>query len=150
NGIVTNTYSGPTQLTPLGLLNATVSNIMLAAGVWSGPRLALTLPVAAKLLIIAAAVAAIVFAVRWLGRNAWYCLLWTLLTLLPTANLSAARWLYIPSFGICLLAALVAWKLWQQRKQSRRQLGYALAGLLMFAWSAAVVYENVAWYRSGE
>lgn len=150
--IVTNTYSGPSQISLQGLLNAAASNVLLAVGAWNGPQLAQAIPGPIKLLIILAALGAGLVLLRWLGRNALYCLLWVALTLLPTSNLSASRWLYIPSFGVCLLAALIVWKASQRQGggQARWNTGYVLGGLLLLAWSAGVLYQNVMWYRAGE
>ncbi len=70
-----------------------------------------------------------------------------------TFNLTALRWLYIPSFGICLLAALAVWKLVDGRRDERSvspRVGYAALALLVLAWGFGVIYENRLWYKSGE
>jgi hypothetical protein len=153
SGQVTNTFSGPSQWSLQGLLDAAAGNVMLAAGVWGGPRIASTLPNGAKVLLVLAALAACVAVVRFLGKPAVYCLLWIVVTILPTANLSSARWLYIPSFGICLLAALLIDRLANilaARYRQSSRVPYLLAGALILLWASAVLYLNVQWYRSGE
>ena len=151
--IVTNTYSGPSQLSLQGMINATTSNIMLAAGLWGGPLWVQSMPGPIKVLVLLAGLAVAAGLVRWLGRHAMYAVLWTVVTLLPTSNLSASRWMYIPSFGVCLLAGLVVVKLLEKRSTEeglRRRVGYGFALLLVAGWGIAVVYENVLWHRSGE
>jgi hypothetical protein len=153
-GVVTNTYAGPSMLTPQQLLDATTSNILLFVGVWGAPFMVPGLPTGVKLMVIAGAVAASVLAVKWIGRPATYCLLWMALTLMPTANLSALRWLYIPSWGVCLLAALVAVRLmavsYEWRSTALTRLGHAFAIAVLALWGLGVVYQNVLWYRAGE
>ena len=152
-GIVTNTYSGPGLWEAQRLLDSTASNIVLHLGVWGGPWIAPGLPNVVKALIVLLAIVGAVLAVRWLGRVGLYCLLWIAVTQAPTFNLTALRWLYIPSFGICLLAALAAWRLMEARRSQgvmRRKISYALLSLLILAWGFGVVYQNVLWYRSGE
>jgi hypothetical protein len=152
-GIVTNTYSGPSLLEPQRLLDSTASNIMLHLGVWGGPWVAPGLPNLVKVLIVLLALVGVVMVVRWLGRVGLYCLLWIAITQAPTFNLTALRWLYIPSFGICLLAALAVWKLLEGRRAERAaspRVGYAALALLVLAWGFGVIYENRLWYKSGE
>jgi hypothetical protein len=162
-GIVTNTYSGPSLLGLQGVLDATTSNILALLGVWGAPMFVKGWPAALEVGVVLLALAGAALVVRWLGRYGLYCLLWAGLTIAPTFNLSALRWLYIPSFGVCLLGALAVWKLANGQLEvedararqpvpgtNRKRTALALAGLLMLLWGTGVVYQNVMWYRSGE
>jgi hypothetical protein len=166
-GIVTNTYSGPSLLSWQGVLDATAGNVLLLLGIWGGPTLMSGLPNAAKVVILLLALALAVLLVRRYGRPALYCLLWVALTLLPTFNLSALRWMYIPSFGVCLLGALMLSPLWAVHERplqraaplpangnaarpTARRAGYALLGLAVLVWGLGVLYQNVLWHRAGE
>ncbi|HKP51953.1 MAG TPA: hypothetical protein VJ183_04790 [Chloroflexia bacterium] len=152
-GIVTNTYIGPSLLEPQRLLDSTASNIMLYVGIWGGPGIAAGLPNLVKVLIVLLAVAGAVLVARWLGRVGLYCLLLIAITQAPTFNLTALRWLYIPSFGICLLLALAVRKLVETRSSERAaapRVGFAVLSILVLAWGFGVIYENLMWYKSGE
>src|SRR5207302_791533 len=143
-GIVTNTYSGPSLLSLQGVLDATTSNVLLLVGIWTGPTLMPGLPNLAKLAILLLALAVAVLLVRRFGRPALYCLLWRALTLLPTFSLSALRWMYITSFGVCLLGALVFWNLSERAREARpaaRLAAYALPTLVVLAWGLGVLYQ---------
>jgi hypothetical protein len=157
SGTVVTTYSGPSLWSPQGVLNAATSNVLLLVGIWSGPDLVLGLPNALKALILLLAMAVAVLLARRFGRPAIYCLLWVALTLLPTVNLSALRWLYIPSFGVCLLGAYVLvagvggrWQTATDLRPPTPARAYALPVLVVLAWGLGVTYQNVLWYRSGE
>jgi hypothetical protein len=93
--------------------------------------------------------------------------MWLGFTLLPTANLSQLRWLYIPSFGACLLGALIAWRLVGSRQRQRAEageatvsaprrlfrtpnVGYLFITALLFFWGLSTIYLNLVWYQSGE
>src|SRR5204862_6450964 len=91
--------------------------------------------------------------VRWLGRPALYCVLWTVVALLPTFNLSAQRWMYISSFGVCLLGGLIVVKVWQVAFSAgpvTRALAAALPAALLLIWGLGVMYQNVLWHRAGD
>lgn len=156
-GIVTNTYVGPSLWEPQRLLDSTASNVMLHAGVWGGPAIVPVLPNVVKIGIVLVGVATAVLLVRWLGRTGVYALLWVVITEAPTANLTALRWLYVPSFGTALLVALAVWKLVGTMREGggegvtvKRRVGYGLAAIVLAFWGFGVVYQNVLWYRSGE
>jgi hypothetical protein len=167
--IVTNVYGGTSLLDPGSLLDAAARNILLIAGLLNEPSFVPSLPATVKAAIILAGLAAALLLARWLGRWAVYSLLWLAVTLLPTANLSQLRWLYIPSFGICLLAALLCWRLMSvaKNRQVEREKaaglttkngpglgwtnpGYVLAGILLVFWAVGTIYQNVVWHESGE
>jgi hypothetical protein len=168
--IVKTVYGGPKLLDPAGLLNAAASNVMLVVGLPNGPRFVPDAPVFLKVAIVLAGLAAAVLLARWLGRWAIYSLLWLAFTLLPTANLSQLRWLYIPSFGVCLLGALIAKRLveraenhaggrWAVGSGQRSAIfqrfrwanpGYIFITALLLFWGLGTIYQNVVWHESGE
>ncbi len=170
--IVTTVYGGPKLLDPTGLLNAAASNVMLIVGLPNGPSFVPGAPVFLKVAIVLAGLAAALLLARWLGRWAIYSLLWLALTLLPTANLSQLRWLYIPSFGVCLLGALIAKRLVERAEKRRNKQsairnpqvlglrpiqairtlnpGYIFITALLLFWGLGTIYQNVVWYELGE
>lgn len=152
-GIIDNPYVGPSLLSPSGIFNAAASNVLLLAGFPVAPAWVATLPVLIKALIVILGLGLAVLLARWVGKWGWFALLWTLLTLLPTANLSQMRWLYIPSFGLCLLGALVCRKLWESKAsflRDRRSAAYIVPVLLLVFWGSGTIYLNAMWHRSGE
>ena len=86
----------------------------------------------AALILIAAA--ALVFA--WRSSNSriyLFCAVWSVITIAPALNLNALwylvddRYLYAPSFGLCLAAAVAATQIAAAGSQARKAVGVAIA-----------------------
>jgi hypothetical protein len=152
-GIIDNPYVGTSLLSPSVLFNAAASNVLLLAGLPVAPTWVASLPALVKALIVVTGVALAVLLARWVGKWGWFALLWTVVTLLPTANLSQMRWLYIPSFGVCLLGALVCHRLLEGKASYLRDKGgaaYVVPVLLLVFWGSGTLYLNAVWHHSGE
>ena len=73
-------------------------------------------------------------------------IVWFLINLLPVSNIVpktffvAERYLYIPSFGFCLIIGFVLWKL--ILKKSLRILGIIIFGLLIILYSVRTIVRN--------
>src|SRR5436190_7626036 len=153
-GVVTNVFPGLTISRPQAVLDAQSNNILLLSGLWTGPGLPTEWSNLAKVTVVLAAIAVGVMAVWWLGKVAVYGLLWTAITLIPTYNLVAVRYLYTPSFGICLIVGFALWKFSIQATEGKsralRTARYAIVALVMFAWGLGALSFNLDWYRAGE
>lgn len=154
SGTVTNRFAGLTLSSLQAVLDELSSNFLMLSGLWSGPGSPSAIPTPAKLVVVLAGLIFALAMVRWLGRVALYSILWTALTLLPTYNLFAVRYLYTPSFGVCLLMGYALWRLGKRFQSdhmpAKRWAGYAMPTLVLLAWGLGTIHLNLSWFRAGE
>jgi tetratricopeptide (TPR) repeat protein len=92
------------------------------------------------------------------GRRASFAMWWFFITLLPVMNiiplraLMAERFLYLPSIGFCLLAAIVIERIGiigsREKKNPARIIAAVLAAALIVSYSARTVIRNEDWKSS--
>jgi tetratricopeptide (TPR) repeat protein len=86
-------------------------------------------------------------------RMGLFAALWVLITLLPAMNLSALgrnafteRYLYLPSWGFCLLVVLIAaWLLQRLPSNAQRYAGTALLATILAGFLYETVERNPVW-----
>ncbi len=134
------------QFSPRALLDAAAGYLLVGIGAWQVPADIAGWPLAVSLGVVLVALVAAVLAVRAWGRPALFAVLWVPATALVTYDSVADRWFYVPSLGVCLLAALAAWAL----ARRRQAVGAVGAAALLVVWSAITVDVNARWVASGE
>jgi tetratricopeptide (TPR) repeat protein len=107
----------------------------LSESIWEGP-----------VLLSLIALSCVVFLLwRSLARHKWIAFggFWFFITLLPVCQivphheLMAERFLYLPSFGFCLIAGLLLERTFLSKRTSHLAAGAFLVVLLVFSWRAA-------------
>jgi tetratricopeptide (TPR) repeat protein len=88
-------------------------------------------------------------------RGASFAIWWFIITMLPVSNivpiraLMAERFLYLPSIGFCLLAAICIERIgligYREKVRSTRMIAVALAALVVAAYTARTMRRNEDW-----
>ena len=138
--------------------------LAMAAGLWWLPQDLVTWDLGVKAAMIAGGLLVAGGLIAWLGRVALFALGWPALTLLLTTQAVASRWFYVPAFGVALLVAWAAVRLWEGRvrispanvqpptptPQPPRRALAVVPLLVLLAWAGLTVDHNNRWRESGE
>ncbi|HMA32832.1 MAG TPA: hypothetical protein VKY74_00020 [Chloroflexia bacterium] len=134
------------QVGPGTLIDAAAGYLLLGLGAWEAAGQVPAWPLLANAGLVGLGLAIALGAIRRLGRPALFAVLWIPATVLVTFEAAAARWFYVASFGVCVLAALALAEVAATRPRWRILPAVAL-GLL---WGAITVGQNSRWVESGE
>lgn len=88
------------------------------------------------------------------SRRTSFAVLWFFITILPVSNivplraLMAERFLYIPSIGFCLLAAVLIGRMSAMRARPARAIAIVVAAALAVSYGVRTMYRNEDWKDS--
>ncbi|MGI8586223.1 MAG: hypothetical protein ACR2M0_00850 [Chloroflexia bacterium] len=134
------------RLSPETLLNSANGYLAIGLGAWNSAQGVISWPLLLKVIFFLVCLGFAAITVRRLGLPALFALLWIPLTGLVTFNAAAPRWFYVPSMGICLLAALLIYS----AGKARPALLLVPALALVLVWGGITLEENSRWVASGQ